>query len=461
MNGNEAAAAGDSQKKAPEAPPSPSTPTRSNNPLEATNQFVAAVQKSHDELPSGIKRQAMPSPSLVQPSASGSIKKPTHNRNVSWGMPTMSPPPANRMPLPSWDGTTLSGSKKDDLNVIDIINAGGQTELEAETYILQAVDKMSSHQRGDTEVSGLYNSIASDEIRSSKSSNVVADEEHEAPYEDEKPKLPRPRGAGRQASVMSMNTANSRFKGLIRQDRMKSDTVEGTLFGLASALSELDGSTSHSKSRSHDDDAEKYETKFTSADKLANAAHKILNEGKEDKNHSNGGDSSQGQSDKDARSSRDGKKRKSGGKRLVQGATKGAKEEWELFNTYFSSRRASIKAYANKIFMMSMLPCLGIAFFLFYIVENPDLCPAEKRANITDAPTMAPSFAPSMSPSSSPTEFNPWLIAWVGNGTPPETFNETNATMVPNATEAPVEESIFDEIGKNLLVCPGLGASAS
>ena len=143
--------------------------------------------------------------------------------------------------------------------------------------------------------------------------------------------------------------------------------------------------------------------------------------------------------------------------------------------------------------MLILLPSLGWAFFLFYIVENPELCPVQRR-NGTVAPTMpptmpptlppteTPSFSPTLAPSMAPSDpmaisDNPWDFAWLANasangnvtpsnitGTMPPNITETFApniteTLPPNVTETfppKISESI-----EEFLVCPGLGASAS
>lgn len=474
MSGNEPPVVTGTPNKAPRAP---SSPPMSSSTGSGTDPFVAAVQQSYAETTcDNLKPHSFHGSSLVAPSPG--VKKPSHNRTVSWGMPTTSPIPhptgngaiaGNGMPLPSWDGTTLSGSKTEKLDIHDIINAGGHTEMEAETYILQAVEKISVRPRSGTEVSDLYSTIVEDEIFRSKqdASFDYSDEEEEADDEVEVELPQQPRPTPTKQTSHSTVTSNSRFKGLVRRDRTVSDTVEGTLFGLTSALRELDDE--HVNSTSSYDEAVNYETTFTGADKLANAANKMLNkENEQTKSGNNVAVPGSAKVDRDvSHSSSDGDGRKDKRRsvvtdnRVVKGATKGVKEEWELFNSFFTSRKDKMKAYLKKTLMMILLPSLGLAFFLYYIVENPDLCPVQKL-NGTVAPSLSPSAAPSLSPSMAPTEMatDPWLVSWIVNETTALANMTANATS--NATEAPsiAPDSFFKEIDE-FLVCPGLGASVS
>lgn len=437
-----------SPNKAPEAPSSPPSPPPAMQPA-TTYPFVQALQQSYEATTGdNFRQQSVLTPSLVAPSPG--LKKPTHDRTVSWGVATSSAPPRMNAP-PSVDGTNsvLSGSRTDKLDVTDILNAVSHTEMEAETYILQAVEKIVIHKRNETEVSGLYSQIAEDEINRSKDEedddddddasemDDAFDENYEEKKEDRAIK-PRPK-LSKQVSKSSVSTNASRFRA-IAMEKTKGDTVESTLFGITNALKELDDEDDDT------DEAHEFGTTLTGADKLNSAAQKMLNEGNEEgkskKNVTSGGDDSDGPMNDNSQSGSG--KRCKNKKGVVKKAAKGVKQEWELFNSFFSSRKAHIQAYTKRILLSIMLPSLGFAFFLFYIVNNREPC--EKKVNGTMAPTMAPTLEPTLSPTLAPTEFTMWDFAWVGNASMSNMTTMNQTTIAPNITIAPEEVEEEDGI---------------
>ena len=214
---------------APEAPKSPSAAADNNNtnnnaaPAAAAldrDTFAAAVQQEYDSLQNADNLNQHPvaklpmargpaltaaaeiapeSPSSTEHASNAfsfpttaattttitsppvqpgpSVKKPSHRRTVSWGLSSTSP---HRTPLPSWEGTSpfpagthahtsssgsSSSKNKQELDINDIVNAGVHKEMEAETYILQAVEKLTLNRNvSDPETSRLYSTIAEEEI---------------------------------------------------------------------------------------------------------------------------------------------------------------------------------------------------------------------------------------------------------------------------------------------------------
>ena len=496
-----------------------------------------------------------------------SLKKPSHGRTVSWGLAANTTTTSATIPRsPLFSGTSTSSPmvprpprsrnttadssgvlKKEDLDIHDIVNAGVHKEMEAETYILQAVEKLNiTHKPLDSDTSRLYSAIAEDEILKEWTNNnnmngsldrsMEKDEDHSSIYSPPLSPMSNSSGHAGQTSPPRTSASSSssppittrrppmppkqqtmRFHGLTADgaantihDPSKATTVEGTLFGLASALNTLGASQrmisanggGGAKGGGHRrDDSIAYDTNFTAADKLAMTARKII-QGNKDKHAKNsstvsegvnaatavtptsdtvptsahggheGGGEDSGHSDNvnhDETGSR--KHRRSRLSKGVKGAKSGVKQEWELFNAYFTTRKAHMKAFGRKVVVMIMLPSLAFAFFLFYFVENPELCGAGgARVNGTVAPTASPTMAPSsmapstMFPSSAPSQPTLWAVSWgLGNETVQgNNFTEEFVAGDVNATLAPTPKpGSLDEAVQDFLVCPGLGASVS
>jgi len=441
------------------------------------------------------------------------LKKPAHNRTVSWGIDSDGPPKhlegagsrsGSRSPIPRPPVASRNKSvpiSKKGLDINDVINAGVHKESEAETYVLQAVEKMSAHgchQPADTETSRLYNTIVEDELNSKASMGEFSFLSNLSPQSSPRSSISHDNNKHSPGRPGLTQQQSKRFHGFTATSHTKKDggsnnSVEATLFDLASALNQLDGasdSQSH-KSRHHKKDSSiSYDNvTFSAADKLASAAQKIMH-GKqtEELEHGGGGggggagrgpletvESISGSDDNGeaSESNHDNEKngstssfKKSDRKNrfsIVKGAKQGLNQEMELFNSYFASRKAHMWSYTRKIFIFVMLPSFGMAFFLFYVVENPELCTANHKNNSTNTTEIvpeSPTMAPSLLPSSAPSVFEPWTIAW-GPGN--ETHNATDTPVLLNDTDAPTAaptsepETTFDEF----LTCPGLGASVS
>lgn len=371
-----------------------------------------------------------------QSTTTASFKPPAianHNRTVSWGVASTPPIP----PLPSYDGPA---SDKIETIGINTILAAGPSESEAETYILQAVEKVANraHQRTHTETDRLLAAIAEEEIKKSMEMENVEEEEEEEEEQDTKEEPDKhPPIMQKQPSHSTLNSSNYRFQNLVNK-QIKASTVEGNLFNLTSALAELDGGGSkHSRKDSHS-----FEITFTAADKLNNAANQMLHGKQQDTTDTieeetddlesqpssrgealaalegdipveeggGGGAAGRGATETNSQRKRSSSKRKSGGRRAAKAVKQGAKEEWELFNSFIGQRKAYMKAYAKKIIMSLFLPCLGMAIFLFYLIEHPEQCLDQLANNNTETlATEAPSLNDTMAP----------LIASSSNATRP------------------------------------------
>ncbi|CAB9496802.1 Mechanosensitive ion channel protein [Seminavis robusta] len=443
----------------------------------------------------------------VQPS---SLKKPVHNRTVSWGV----------APLPSY-GNTGTGTGGDSshttkpiLNLQDVL--GASPELEAETYILQAVEKVATHRATNTEVSGLYSSIVEDEItRDQLESEDDDDDEEDEDYFDivttpstvsaASPPPPATNTRPTLTATKSQSTLNSKgtLRGIIKT-HMRTKTVEGTLFGLTTALTQLDEDHQFDSSRSITEGEEDElridtDTGFTAADKVLETTQKILHKDDHHKDADMDIESGIPTNSKSKTKDKNQKHKRLGNLagKAVKGASSGVREEWELFNTYLTSRKDKARARLRKTLVAIMLPSLLIALFLFYVVENPELCSATSVLRARNNGTLAPSVSPTHSPTLEPTTGEPsgapssllleedWLAADWPAGTDFQIHNvvveeESNSTLVGNETYSPtgmpsvaptgmpsVQPSsapTADDIklfAKVFVQCPGLGASIS
>lgn len=443
--------------------------------------------------------------SSSEESQAAMLKKPTsvRPRTVSWGSPT---------PLPSF-GPSTGGS---DLTLANVL--GTSPELEAETYILQAIEKCANHRPVDTpEVSELYNTIAAEEIQKSEREQEEEEEDDEGEEEEsdhdefivppttvttdspsrqvshstasttERPSM----SSSRQFSMMghsSRQPSQGRFKALVSHKSMRSTTVEGRLHGLTSALTELDQhehAFNPNKESGNDTDTVGIDTttNFTAADKLVETTQKLRN--KDGSNNSNptsldrgdieiGAPSSNENNDKHYEHDQPHRKssvRKSA-KKVVKGASSGVREEWQLMSTYFATRKDKAKTLLRKVIVAVLIPSFTIAFFLFYVVENPELCLDDIDLGVNVFPTVVPSVAPnsSLAPSYNlsiePTHQDAW---WVSGFTVNETGNLTRAptntsepTVAPTLQPSAMSTSAPSEIiSQDNIPCEGLGASVS
>ena len=322
--------------------------------------------------------------------------------------------------------TTTSSS----IGLHDILSSGGPQELEAETQILRAVEKITgqAHMRPtDPETAELYSAIAAQD-RDARAAQRLEELEIEA-EEDifPKPSLPTPTvsnlappaaAAAAPAAPPSDTSADtaklkarSNFEALVRrsivlnQQKTDGSNVEETLFGLSSALSQMDQTGNYNKRHSNREIGS-FDTTFTSADKLANlTVGGVLSRTVEQDDDElsiladstlGGGDLEEGggtrnanattitannnklppdSSDTDDSSSEDGtksgrKKDKRKKRSAMDTAKSGIREEFELFNEFLGGKKLQTRRYARTVLLFIMLPGLLLAGLLFYFVEE-------------------------------------------------------------------------------------------
>ena len=317
----------------------------------------------------------------------------------------------------------------------DILSSGGPQEMEAETQILRAVEKITgqAHMRPtDPETAQLYSAIAAKDreaqaIQRQEELGIESEEDifpstntptptasNMAPAIDAAPTAPPPDTS----ADATKSKARSKFKSLVRRsialNKENGNNVEETLFGLSSALSQMDQEGDYNKRHSNRE-VGSFDTTFTSADKLANLTvggvlSKTVENDFEDEDELSiladstvgGGDLEEGggtrndnatttatANDKksppessDTDESFSGDFTKSGRKKdkrkkssVIHTAKGGIREEFELFNEFLGGKKRQTRHYARTVLLFIMLPGLLLAALLFYFVEEFDTDP--------------------------------------------------------------------------------------
>lgn len=332
------------------------------------------------------------------------------------------PPALNAGSRAGTTGSNGSTSVSRPFNLNDVLR--GTPELEAETYLLRAVEKISgqAHQRTNTETARLFNTIAADDLTSAHLSinNCTArnnkDEFSYSPspararantaptmtaanvgvstksFATAPPPVPVPTQSPVAAAATKPPTGagKARFKSLVNMIVQEKDSsVEQTLFGLSTALTELNKASKHHKKTSSNevDDNEEFDSPLSSADKLAQTVEDAIKDkpqedvetGVPPKATSTTDTPSDGcESEPDSptgTSSSDKKKRKNKkrtkGVQLLNTASDGLKADWELFNEFLGGNKAKIKSYARYVICFIMVPSLVLAALLFHFVDDP------------------------------------------------------------------------------------------
>jgi hypothetical protein len=448
------------------------------------------------------KKSGSPASSLVK-------KKPgrVSHRTVSWGIPD------DATPLPSY-GPAAGSSEVTLAHVL-----ATSPEMEAETYILQAIEKCKNHRPADNtpEMSALCHTIAAEEIQKREDDDDEDDESEEESDDDEfilPSQIETSDSPSKQFSMgsssrrfstesssrqfclgpSSRQPSQGRFRTMVTNKSMRSSTVEGRLFGLTTALTELDHEyvapkINNNDSGGSDTDSDELridtKTNFTAADKLVETTQKLRNKNKDATDLARGdhdievgpttGPASSNDNDNDKCFEKNNRKeRKStvrkNAKKVVKGASNGVREEWELLSTYFASRKDKAKAFLRKVIVAVLVPSLAMAFFLFYVVENPELCLDDivHINNITVTST-APSYIPSLAPTqlSDAWGISGFTIDESGNLTWSNASNisnlivETLRPTTPQPSTMPSSAPSEIILEEENLSCEGLGASVS
>jgi adenosyl cobinamide kinase/adenosyl cobinamide phosphate guanylyltransferase len=356
----------------------------------------------------------------------------THGRKVSFGdlvLPTL------KKELPGMNSDTSSVSSRK-INLSDVITSR-PVENEAQTHLMRAIDKLKNApiKNEDKETESLFRDIAAEEI------SRASIEENGQDVLEPAPSIANDQGTqdnisqqqSQRSTVVQSPVMRSRFKNLVKK-QMGKDSVEQTLFGLTSALSELE--KEHKKEHKRDGSFSRDASLLSSADKLDKTANVLIGNATGNKIdiesqlpdiEENTSENSETESDegneKQGSAVRNGKGRRH---KFRDTVTDGIEDNWHVFSQFFNPRKAQARAYVRKVFMFIMLPSLAIAALLFYLVENPSLCEAKVPQD-----ELAATEAPAI-------EF---MMDDFGN--------MTNTTVPPAKPEI------------ELFVCPGLGASAS
>jgi len=353
----------------------------------------------------------------------GGVARPasitSQQRGVSW------------QPSSASSGHTPPRSRKQSYDLVDVLSRGEPHEMEAETQILRAVEKLTgqAHQRTATETSRLYNQMAHDEISPTLADDLSASNHQNKPPPSPTTKSPAhrtvPSSGGASTGGGSVTATptrppihpgmggKSRFRGLVKQtmdaNNTKNASVEQTLFGLSAALQQMD-SRSVSGRRKRESVKGDYGSALTGADKLASAVgHQLKNEKQKNKStrHLLGGgdveeggggskenlenlekveeedgedgdpedtDMSSGSEEGARKSNRRSKKKRGTGAKIVSAASDGIKADFELFNAFLGGKKKSIQSYARMVFFF-MLFSLVLAGLLFYFVEEHETYP--------------------------------------------------------------------------------------
>ena len=233
---------------------------------------------------------------LPRPSAVGNA-----NRGVSWDLQQQQLV-GNR---PRAESTSSYSSKHFTLN--DVIR--NTPELEAETYLLRAVEKITgqAHQRTNTETSRLFNTIAAEELTSADlaqndnfTSTTSTSTSNPVPNQSRANTGTSVASAKEGATTRTNANANAnhtkpapgvaraKFKSLVKkiQEQEANKSVEHTLFGLSHALAEMSKTSSaHKKSRYDSsvlEDERENDSTFKATDKLVQTVDNAIHKSKEE-----------------------------------------------------------------------------------------------------------------------------------------------------------------------------------
>jgi len=291
--------------------------------------------------------------------------------------------------------------RKKTYSLSDVL-AAKPAEQEAETHIMKALEKLKDvstfKTAPDHETDRLYRDIATETIsRASKSDDDDDDDKDDDDDDDGKQGGEEHNHKNNDdVEVVSASAPNpddsrpllnkgpstnlrgkARFKNLISKQIQEKNSVEQTLFGLSNALRQMDQSD-------HDDDDDD-KSKNKDKDKPAMRGHKsnpseISSKDLEaQETHTEGEDGHEEEEETESEDNRtNGESSRRGTRKSKKSSTKKVADNIELnlqnFNAFVGSRKEKAKAYLRKAVMFIMLPSLGIAAFLFYVVENPKLC---------------------------------------------------------------------------------------
>jgi len=182
------------------------------------------------------------------------------------------------------------------INLHNVLNSGHHHEMEAETHILRAVEKLTgqAHTQTDPETSGLYSAIVAQQKaeqqqgqseQGTKEGNINAGTKPDAsggpnvgnPLST--PAADNAAPAGTMDATAKSNAIKMKFKGLVRKSvalsntekKSGDDTVEDTLFGLSTLLEQMGRDDADYNKQKHSSNKQigSFDTTFTSADKLA------------------------------------------------------------------------------------------------------------------------------------------------------------------------------------------------
>lgn len=355
-----------------------------------------------------------------------------HDRKVSWG--DLLPPLRN--------AKLHSG----ELTLGDVL-ASKPAEQQATSQIVRAVEKLSTGMKQeDKETELLFKDIAADEISRSSNQDKVEqvltaddEEEEEDGAKEESFLVPPTDNHTIQSSQPSLGDrlrAKSKFKNLVNKHVMakQDQSVENTLFGLTTALTHMDSSE---KDHVGHKGSESPSGRFAQA--ARNLKSQPVNSGKDlidiesqqpkETQNSDGSEEELETSEGDPTTRGKGHKHKGFFRDHIKG---NIEDNWSSFSQFVGARKDKAKTFTRQAIMYVMLPSLAIAAILFYLVENPELCPAKNAEDEAMEAAMATPV---------PVEY--------------EVIFDVNGTVLGNQTVPPVE------VPKQFIVCPGLGASVS
>ncbi|CAB9496794.1 Mechanosensitive ion channel protein [Seminavis robusta] len=350
-------------------------------PIGSNGQYQPVQRGPPPESPNP-PRSSTNSPVPPPASALQRPKTVTHeHRNVSW-QSDLSP---MHSPVPT---PTRRHDPSPSIDLHDML-ASGPHELEAETHILRAVEKIvgQAHQKTNTETFDLFGTIAHDEITQSMVENDKEEKQKEKQINTDDMN---------ETSTSAGGTMTPKFQGLIQHTTevqvaaAKGDgTVEQTLFGLTNALYDLGDHHSSEKKKQDIMVSEDFQHSLNAVDKLAITIDEHVANADDNNNNAreyseSGTEYSVGSSGAQENSTAAGAKKKKKRKRrnrffrrrrvkqIVSGAKGGIQEDYELFQEFVGGKRQSALSYARQVVLFIVLPSMLMAVLLFYFVENPE-----------------------------------------------------------------------------------------
>lgn len=333
----------------------------------------------------------------------------------------LTPPPASasHSPIPTMSslGSPFVAPKRPPrgrTQSIDLqaVLSSGPHEMEAETHILRAVEKMTgqAHRRAGTETARLYATIAEDELtralgegelfdapgksgmdgstHRSKNAQAMDGSNRSNAYAP----TPQKENGNAAAPKSSPGAGKAKFKQLalesIQARKDENTTVEQTLFGLSNALNKM-----HKSSRNLNASVTRtFDAPLKSADRLAAAIDEHLQdemgslgdveeggvktpstmyaESEQSFNESDtaGGDGAR-------KNKRTRKSKTQGAQKLVSTAAGGLKDDFEVFNEFLQAKKKGAVYYAKTVTLFIMLPSLLLSALFFYFIEEPNTDP--------------------------------------------------------------------------------------